>query len=101
MPLLLRAKAKGLDPQALKTQPKLPWYYEVLLVHFHRLSKRRTKFLAVTTKDNNVAWVVRPNPIDILTILQYNREVAKMDDPDVFLKLMESLDDNFLKRSGA
>lgn len=84
--VLLAAKRKGLDPEALRNRPILPWYYEALFNHFTKLSFAR------------VQGEQGFNPIDIGNILRYNSDIAKYSDPSFFLDVIQHLDSLFLKK---
>lgn len=86
-----------MDPEGLKHKPFLPWYHKIFLDHYHVLANSRTYRVDVTADSQGFpVYSTKPNPIDILTILRYNREVVKMKDPADFIYLMQSLDAKFL-----
>jgi len=72
-----------MDPEALKSKPELPWYYESIILHFGKLSfSRRYSQLG-------------PLPIDIPSIFLYNERIMRMSD-EGFLDLIQALDAVFL-----
>ena len=75
-----------MDPQALRERPDIPWYYEVFIDHFHILSFSR------------IAGVNKANPIDIITMLKYNKDIVKMDNSAGFISIIQSLDAIYLGR---
>ena len=74
----------GKDPEALKSKPNIPWYYESIILHFERLSFSRGYSQ------------LGPLPIDILSIFLYNEHITKMPVED-FLDLIQALDAVYLK----
>lgn len=75
----------GQQTPALDSKPDIPWYYEVIIDHFSCLSSSRSYHMS------------GPNPIDIPSILSYNKDVAKMRPTD-FIYLMQSIDRMYLKK---
>ena len=86
LPVLLKAQEQGMDPEALRNRPDIPWFYEVFIHHFNILSFSRTMNMN------------GPNPIDIPAILDYNEKIVKMDSPVEFLGIIQTLDGLFLTK---
>ncbi len=77
--MLLQAKKNGMDPQALKDRPELPWYLQMYIDDFYRLCRYRTSGM------NSV------NPLDLNTILLYT-EVYSVKNVQYFIEVMNLLD---------
>lgn len=50
-------------------------------------------------KDKKMVVQRVPQPIDIATILEYNRVILGGNNPEEFLEIMQSLDDNFISHN--
>lgn len=90
--VLLEAERRGMNPQALRDKPDIPWYYFEFIKHYNNLSRSR-EYKLIQTKDKSYNI---PNPIDIASILQYNEAIVKMSNPSDFLDIVQTLDDIFI-----
>ena len=95
-------KAMGKTPQALLDKPNLPWYYEEFIRHYIVLSNGRSYHPKIDVKTGPMGSPLfssypSPNPIDISDILRYNKDIVKMDDPEEFISIVQTLDHLFLK----
>jgi hypothetical protein len=94
--LLRFQELTGKTPEALKNKPDLPWYYDEFFQHYIRLSSSRSHTIdLLPTESGGYRREKRPNPIDIPSILKYNREIA-MYPPSSFLEVMQEIDQIFL-----
>jgi hypothetical protein len=98
LPTLLQFQRNtGKTPQALKNMPILHPCLEELIQHFNTLSSSRTYFSELTpTKNGGFASSVKPNPLAISTILDYNQRIAKVLKDSDFLDIMQTLDRLFV-----
>jgi hypothetical protein len=67
----------------LKDRPTVDWWHLSLVLDFYRLHKSRTYGFN------------GPNPLDLPSIISYNKEVSK-EPMEFFIDLMQELDNSFL-----
>jgi hypothetical protein len=98
--VLTRAKEKGMNPQALIDKPDIEWYYEVFISHFNVLSFSRTRrpSIRITSKGGKI-YTTDPNPLDLPSIILYNREIVKMESCADFISIIQALDSVYVQHS--